>query len=283
MRRNIRNEWRLSIACGGGCLMMMAALGLFASWGRWSQAQEDTFDPTNNDLTPPALAYPTVPPYTIQSVPQPTSQKPSYGRQTRQARVIWESIVEPIPKEELEQAKRISELKKQLRDAKDDAERTSIADKLHDEFTNLFDQDLEKREKQIADVESRISDLRKQLEQRKESRQEIIALRVQTLMLESKGLGFPESTASFPAPPEARQSLPGPSVSPPSHPQVAQPPRPLWPSRRDAAARDIFGERGTERGNSLFEPDRTSSGPAQQALESDSPDSWYRADSLDGR
>ncbi|MEZ6115896.1 MAG: hypothetical protein R3C28_04895 [Pirellulaceae bacterium] len=122
----------------------------------------------------------------------PLNHQPGY-RTTRQAVVVWQTRQEPIPKEELDRQQRIADLQQQLTTAADDDERDKVAEELGTAYSDLFDEDLAKREKEIAEVEARIAKLRAQLDERKKMRDTIIAHRLDSVLLQSKGLAFPDS------------------------------------------------------------------------------------------
>ena len=129
----------------------------------------------------------------------PPDHQPGY-RTTRQAVVVWQTRQEPIPKEELDRQQRIADLQQQLTAAAEDDERDKVAEELGTVYAELFDEDLAKREKEIAEVEARIAKLRAQLDERKKMRDTIIAHRLDSVLLQSKGLAFPDSApAVYPA------------------------------------------------------------------------------------
>ncbi|MDB4614072.1 hypothetical protein OAH18_00130 [bacterium] len=56
-----------------------------------------------------------------------------------------------------------------------------------------FDLLIKKREKQIEDLQKQINALETEINKRRDAKQEIVDLRVKTLMYEASGLGFPNS------------------------------------------------------------------------------------------
>jgi hypothetical protein len=53
-----------------------------------------------------------------------------------------------------------------------------------------FGRDLEHREQEVAEIESRVKKLREQIERRKKAKDEIVGLRLKTIVNEIEGLGF---------------------------------------------------------------------------------------------
>lgn len=68
--------------------------------------------------------------------------------------------------------------------------RASVAAELEVALNRLFDARTQMRESQIADLERRIETLRAQLRERVSRKQEIVQLRLQTLINEANGLAF---------------------------------------------------------------------------------------------
>ena len=56
-----------------------------------------------------------------------------------------------------------------------------------------FDDDMDQRAKQVAELEKKVTTLKEQIGKRKEAKQKIIDLRIEVLMNEMEGLGFPAS------------------------------------------------------------------------------------------
>lgn len=97
----------------------------------------------------------------------------------------------------LGRAKQNSELRKAIEKMKD--KETSESDKASNKAAIIailgeqFDNDMEQRGKQIAELEKKVAALKEQIEKRKTARQRLIDLRLELLMNESEGLGFPSS------------------------------------------------------------------------------------------
>jgi hypothetical protein len=112
--------------------------------------------------------------------------------------------------EEIKQLKEFQQAKQKLKDARDDAARKAATDVIQKQLAKEFDQDLTQRETDLAAVEERVKLLRKQLERRKTARDEIISLRLKTIVNNAEGLGFPgDEDASDDS------SIPGPVMRPP--------------------------------------------------------------------
>jgi hypothetical protein len=78
-----------------------------------------------------------------------------------------------------------------LKSAKADGEKTAATKEVSELLEKSFQRDLERREKQIVEVEARVKKLRDQIEKRKKAKDEIISLRLKTIVNEADGLGFP--------------------------------------------------------------------------------------------
>jgi hypothetical protein len=78
-----------------------------------------------------------------------------------------------------------------LKAAKNDEEKTIATRGISQVLEKSFNRDLEQRETQVSEVEARVKRLREQIEKRKKAKDQIISLRLQTLVNEADGLGFP--------------------------------------------------------------------------------------------
>ncbi|MFK7735053.1 MAG: hypothetical protein AB8B50_03430, partial [Pirellulaceae bacterium] len=56
-----------------------------------------------------------------------------------------------------------------------------------------FEQDMASREQRIEKLEEQIDQLRAQIEKRKDAKEKLIGLRIELMMNESEGLGFPST------------------------------------------------------------------------------------------
>ena len=109
-------------------------------------------------------------------------------------RTVTELIYEPIPIEELQAMQKLQAAVQSLRTGKDDAARKAAADVIQQQLTAQFEIDLKQREKELTEVEQRVKTLREQLDKRKTAQADIINLRLQTLVNDANGLGFPDLT-----------------------------------------------------------------------------------------
>lgn len=114
-------------------------------------------------------------------------------RARRFSRTVVEMRYEAIPKEELEASKKLQAAIQSLKTGKDDAARKAAADIIELQLTTQFESDLKQREKELLEVEQRVKSLREQLDKRKAAQADIINLRLQTLINDANGLGFPDS------------------------------------------------------------------------------------------
>jgi len=108
-------------------------------------------------------------------------------------RTVSETVFEPIPPEELEAMQKLQVAMQQLKTGKDDATRKAATETIQQQLTTQFEADLKQREKELAEVEQRVKSLREQLDKRKAAQSDIINLRLQTLINDANGLGFPET------------------------------------------------------------------------------------------
>lgn len=111
------------------------------------------------------------------------------------ARLVTENVHrivhEPIPPEELEQNEMLFEAMQTLKSAMNAGEKAKAAGIINDQLVKQFEKDLAQREKELASVEERLKSLREQLEKRKVSKDEIVNLRLKTILNNAEGLGFP--------------------------------------------------------------------------------------------
>ena len=111
---------------------------------------------------------------------------------TRQVpRTVFEYHYEPISDEEMEQQKAFEAAMQTLKEAKDDDAKKKAQVLIRDHLVKQFERDLVHREKELANVEERLKSLRQQLERRKVSKDDIVSLRLKTIVNNAEGLGFP--------------------------------------------------------------------------------------------
>jgi hypothetical protein len=88
-----------------------------------------------------------------------------------------------------------------LRDAKDDAAKTAAQGQLTELLDKVFEEDMQRREQELAQVEQRTKDLRALMGRRREKKNEIVELQIKVLLNEADGLGFfNESPTPAPVP-----------------------------------------------------------------------------------
>ena len=78
-----------------------------------------------------------------------------------------------------------------LKTAKVGPEKEAATKELTQLLDKSFTRDLERREHEVAEIETRIKKLREQIDKRKQAKDEIISLRLKTIINETQGLGFP--------------------------------------------------------------------------------------------
>ncbi len=99
-----------------------------------------------------------------------------------------------------------------LRNAKDEPSRKAAIATIRDQLNAQFDRDLKRRADELTAIEERLQALQAQVQKRKDAREQIIELRLNTMINEADGLGFPDERQSqFPASRGGNGSgLPGP-------------------------------------------------------------------------
>jgi hypothetical protein len=120
-----------------------------------------------------------------------TPTLPQRMRQVRRFAPVEYLVMEPIPEAELVETQRIKALEPKLKLPKGEPAKEAAVKELSGLLEKSFDRDLDRREKQISQVEERIKRLRDQIERRKTAKKEILNLRLQTMVNEAEGLGFP--------------------------------------------------------------------------------------------
>lgn len=105
------------------------------------------------------------------------------------------------------QQPRIEAALKKLRDAKSDDDKAAAKEGLHKVLATVFEEDMAAREKQAKEIESRLTKLRNQYEERRKAASEILNLQLKALENEAAGLGFPSG-----GPTTALPAIPGPSI-----------------------------------------------------------------------
>ena len=88
----------------------------------------------------------------------------------------------------------------ELAEAKDDTAKDKIIEQLHKLLSEEYDRNLAEHEKSLDKMEERLEKLREQLSKRRSAKSKVVDLRIQQLMNESEGLGWPgpsQGTNSF--------------------------------------------------------------------------------------
>lgn len=77
-----------------------------------------------------------------------------------------------------------------VQNAKGDEEKATARKKLNELVDKCFDDDMVQRQKELEQLEKRLSQLREQLDRRKNKKSEIVDLQLKVLLNEADGLGF---------------------------------------------------------------------------------------------
>jgi hypothetical protein len=97
----------------------------------------------------------------------------------------------PMSHEEMQAFEAFHQAVEKLKSAKNDADKTNATNEISKLLEKSFQRDLERRERQVAEVEARVKKLRDQIEKRKKAKDDILNLRLKTIVNEADGLGFP--------------------------------------------------------------------------------------------
>jgi hypothetical protein len=92
--------------------------------------------------------------------------------------------------EALKEAQFFQAAVEKLRSANAGPEREAAKKALLQFLEKSFSRDLDRREQEVAEIESRVKKLRAQIERRKKAKDEIVGLRLKTIVNETEGLGF---------------------------------------------------------------------------------------------
>jgi hypothetical protein len=96
----------------------------------------------------------------------------------------------PSDPAELELMAEQEKLLRALRKAEKSEDERQALEQLRDNLRAQFERRLKQREKQVEDLAQRLEKLREQLGERRRSKDEIVELRLRTIVNEAKGLGF---------------------------------------------------------------------------------------------
>ena len=184
-------------------------------------------------------------------------------RSRMRSRTVMESYLEPVPPEEIEESRLLQTAIQSLNDRSSDADKKKASDVIQEQLKRQFERDLKQREKELAAVEKRVLKLRQQLDKRKAAQKDIINLRLQTLVNEANGLGFPAhgfggSTISIHDPISADLDRFPPASTGDAFYDSTVPAAENSPASRDLNSVSDSVERGFERSRlELREPDRS--------------------------
>jgi hypothetical protein len=96
-----------------------------------------------------------------------------------------------MSEDEIQEHQALEQAVGSLKSAKSDAEKTNATNEISKILEKWFKRDLERRERQVAEIETRVKKLQDQIEKRKKAKDEIITLQLKTMVNEAEGLGFP--------------------------------------------------------------------------------------------
>jgi hypothetical protein len=116
---------------------------------------------------------------------------------------------------------RIRSARQALNDAKTNEAKDAARAQLRQLLADVFDQDMQMRETQAAEIESRLAKLRQQYQARAKVKEEIIDLQLKVIEQDAAGLGFPGGQSFVPTPQspvdsaspfENRSNFPAPAI-----------------------------------------------------------------------
>jgi hypothetical protein len=187
----------LLIVLGGGAILMgWISIGSIstAAWAQPPAAGAAVPAQNNPDDGPPPVAIdePKVPsPPAVPRMPGFGGGFDQHGNRAFRVGRGKGPFPHPMPPEEMEEFRDLHKAVEKLKSAKNDAEKTSATSEISKLLEKSFQHDLERRERQVSDIEARVKKLRDQIEKRKKAKNDIVGLRLKTIVNEADGLGFP--------------------------------------------------------------------------------------------
>ncbi len=106
-------------------------------------------------------------------------------------RTVVEYITVQVSDDERAEGVELNTVIETLKSSGSQEEKDAAAKTLADLLAKQFNRDLERREKEVAELEERVKKLREQVTKRKGAKDDIIKLRLTTITNEAAGLGFP--------------------------------------------------------------------------------------------
>ena len=137
-------------------------------------------------------------------------------------RTVAEVVFEPMTAEDLSQIEVFQKALNAYKDSKDELGKKAASDIIQQQLTKSYEKDMAQREQELTSVEDRLKSLRTQLEKRKTAADDIISLRLKTIINNVEGLGFPGLEMPFTEPRATLFPAPGGVFSAP--PTTALPP-----------------------------------------------------------
>jgi hypothetical protein len=154
-----------------------------------SDQHDDQLGPGEEAFEPPAATLP--PSLSVDGGMGPGgSWSGVWGEHGRHG-IARRAFPHPMSREEMQEVEAFHRSIEKLKSAKSDADKTSATNELSKMLEKSFQRDLERREHEIAQVEARVKKLREQIEKRRKAKDDILSLRLKTIVNEADGLGFP--------------------------------------------------------------------------------------------
>ena len=130
----------------------------------------------------------------------------------------------------------VANLMKKYKQAEEASDKEDIVDELRKQLKEAYDASLASHEKNLEQMEAKLKKLREQLDKRRAAKNKIVDLRIEVLVNEAEGLGWPDKRSSrfFNSTNldfgniNGQNQFPGPAVRSPAWKmqEVATPPRP---------------------------------------------------------
>lgn len=123
-------------------------------------------------------------------IPAQTNQIPTLNNRFNYPRTLFNSKA-AVANQENNQA--IGQLVKKMKDAESDESRKKVKDELNQLLSDQYDAYLEQHEKPLKQLEERLKTLRQEFEKRKQAKDDLVKLRLDTIWYNALGLNWPSN------------------------------------------------------------------------------------------
>lgn len=108
-----------------------------------------------------------------------------------------------------EDRKEWNEALKAFREADSESAKTDAKNKIEELLTAQYDESLDNYDRYLEELSSRLAEMKKQVEKRRDARDEMVQLKLLMVISEEEGLGWPDNRPGFGMPSLRIQSGPG--------------------------------------------------------------------------